>query len=246
MKDIQDKKIYHLFPGNMKHHTPNMIKYFLMYATQLEINIEQHYFVIMSKNDENDIVYAELDISSTKIIFLDETTKELKFFISEIDKKNALILHSSFIKHIWSILLINRFRGLKNTAWISWGADLLPGKGLKGKVYDFIKGIVINKMAAVSTLDEYDSLLMKKRFGPNIIDTRAFYSQYDFAWKDIVSNCDDYDYSKKEFNILIGNSAWPENKHFEIINKLKNFKDSKINIYCPLGYPSNTEYKTEV
>lgn len=240
------KKIYHLFPGNMKHHAPSMIKYFLLYPKELDIDINDHYYILYGQEDMHDSVYRELNIKEGRLIFIKDTSKDLKNFIIGIGNDNSLILHSSFIKHIWFILLINRFNGLKKTAWISWGGDLLAGQGIKGKIYDFIKKICISKMKTISTLDDYDAKFFQENYTAKIINSRAFYSQFDFDWDELIQQSNEHYLKDNKYKILIGNSAWPENDHINIMNKLKKFKDEDIEIYCPLGYPTATQYKDSV
>jgi dTDP-N-acetylfucosamine:lipid II N-acetylfucosaminyltransferase len=51
--------------------------------------------------------------------------------------------------------------------------------------------------------------------------------------------------NNNKINIQIGNSATPENMHFEIFEKLKKYKNENIMIYSPLSY-GNKEYAKKV
>jgi hypothetical protein len=232
----------------MEHHTPEMIDFFLKYEKKIGFLSKRMKFVIFGTAHDNQKIYKRLKLNNGNLIFIDGLPKHLEKFIKNLNVEDCLILHSSFIKWMWPILLLNRGRkGLLRTAWICWGADLLPGIGIKGKVYDSIKKVAVRRLGAVAGLDENDRNILINTFKMENNIVPAFYSNFDYDWEQKLENCTDSFFDKsRHYNVLLGNSAWPEGNHLEALERLAEYRENKVTIFCPLGYPEKSDYKNQI
>ena len=172
------------------------------------------------------------------------TDKKIRSLLKNADK----IIISGFFSFHFELFFMRR-NLLKKIYIHLWGGDFynmqdkIPKNDLKLHLKKFIKTYCFKKCAALIFLinGEYEKFTeitrVKKRYfiAPmpkdpyNVIN----YSKY---WETSINN---------RKRILVGNSATVSNKHIEIFEMLKKYKDEDIQIICPLSY-GNEEYRQEV
>jgi|GEM_PF-1876544 len=240
---VKNGLIYHLFPGNMEHHTPTMIRFFLNNHSHWNHDRNAYRFVVFGSRDENKSKYDIIELNAGQIIQLPPSTRSLMRWLRGLAKGDQLVMHSAFMSKIWAMLLLNP-RLWRRTAWVMWGADILKRPSIKGRIYARIKRIVIPRLGAVSALVPGEYNLLKSLYGPADNYVRAFY-----PIKVEINNTDaelDKIGLTRPLRVLLGNSAWDANNHEEALRWLSRFANEDIEIVCPLGYPAESEYKTKV
>ncbi|MGL5596283.1 MAG: TDP-N-acetylfucosamine:lipid II N-acetylfucosaminyltransferase, partial [Cetobacterium sp.] len=162
-------------------------------------------------------------------------------------KSQKIILHSLFNRLTIIFLFLNPWF-LKKCNWVMWGGYLYSYRNrkyntLSKKVYYKIEDYVKKNVGYISYLAKGDYELSKKYYKSKGIPLRGIYinpvnlEELEKLEKNIKN--------KETLNIQIGNSADSENNHFEIIDKLKKYKNEDIKIYAPLSY-GNKEYALEI
>ncbi|MGL5052214.1 MAG: TDP-N-acetylfucosamine:lipid II N-acetylfucosaminyltransferase [Cetobacterium sp.] len=165
----------------------------------------------------------------------------------EIIKSEKIILHGLFNPLTIVFLFLNPWT-LKKCNWVMWGGDLYSYRKRKAntllkkfyyKIEDFVKG----NIGQISYLAQGDYDLAREYYDVKGIPKRGIYinpvnleslKKYENQLKD-----------SKILNIQIGNSADPENNHFEILDMLKKYEKEDIKIFAPLSY-GNKEYALKV
>jgi dTDP-N-acetylfucosamine:lipid II N-acetylfucosaminyltransferase len=204
-------------------------------------NENEHLFLIIQGVSENII-----KIPQKKNVI--KTSKNLNSIITLIKSMNEcekLFLHGLFNSKIILLLFLQPWL-LKKSNWIVWGGDLYHYKfrkrNIKSDIIEYIKSFVIKRMGGLITHIKGDYELAKAWYG-----ARGKY-YYSFIYPSNLYK--EYDLSKVEKDngkkyIQVGNSADSSNNHFEIFDKLSNFKDDKLEIICPLSY-GDLEYRKTV
>lgn len=162
-------------------------------------------------------------------------------------KSKKIILHGLFSPLTILFLFLNPWF-LKKCNWVMWGGDLYSYRNRKyntllKKIYYKIEDYVKGNISYISYLAKGDYTLAKQYYNSKGFPERAIYinpvnlkelEKLEKKFKD-----------KKTLNIQIGNSADPENNHFEILNEIKKYKNENIKIYAPLSY-GNPNYALEI
>lgn len=155
-----------------------------------------------------------------------------------------IIVHS--LASPWLLFYLYLFPSLNQKVyWAIWGKDLYYYKLLKKKhfyheTYEFFRKKVFRNIGNTIVYVKGDYELAQKWYGVKARNIDCFmypsnlYKEYDIKEKKHTG-----------INIQIGNSAETTNNHFEILEKLLEFKDNNINIYAPLSY-GNKAYAKEV
>ncbi len=147
-----------------------------------------------------------------------------------------IILHGLWRDKVDILLYFNK-KLLKKCYWVMWGGDYYFPEKQSWMRHKVIKNIENYISATRSDID-----YIKEKYTIKIAN--IFYSQY-------YPNCiSDFEYISNNTNnnkikILVGNSATETNRHKEVFNILKKYKDENIEIIVPLNY-GNKEYKDEV
>lgn len=171
-----------------------------------------------------------------KVEFL-HTDDDIFITLLEYMKIAKRIIHHGLWRDKVDVLLYFNQELLKKCYWIMWGGDYyFPEKQSQ------IRHNIIKNMGNYISATKHDIEYLKERY--EIKSNNFFFSQY-------YPNCiSDFEYVTNELNnkklkILIGNSATYTNRHKEVFEILKQYKDQNIEIIVPLNY-GNKEYKDEI
>lgn len=198
----------------------------------------EHLFLIIGGVSEDKIKITV----SENVKKISNSIYSMSLLLKEMYRSDKILLHGLFIKRIVLLLFIQPWL-LGKCYWGIWGGDLYwyktRSKGIMTDFYEKIRTFVIKRMGGLITHVKGDYELAKLWYGAK----GKYY--HSFMYPNNLFN--DYDLSniEKDSNtvyIQVGNSADPTNNHIEVFNKLKVYKDKKIEIICPLSY-GNTAYK---
>lgn len=236
--------IHHLFPGRAEHHIPSMIRYFKTITNELNIGNEEHVFVFYGASPEQYGRYTDCLPAGSQSVAIERDKLKLFHYIKQIEPGDSLILHSAFYSWIWLILLCFP-RLWKNTGWVMWGADIYGKPSWRGRLYRWVKRLVIPRLGAVSALvpGDFDDLQRLIGACPNYV--RAFYSP-SYDTNSLESAPPKRPGNEGATRLILGNSGWDQNDHIPALHWLSRFANREIQVICPLGYPPQSAYKTEV
>lgn len=217
------------------------------------ISSDSIYLILGSKEnikyvDCNKCIVMPLTTGNSKIKKLFNLRKTFSK-IKEISNKCERV-YFHFLYPIHCILYPLMFKK-KKTYWLIWGGDVydrLSNYQLyheKSAIYDEkyntkislkqrlvrkYERIIIRKFTYIGTIIKGDYKLLADEFGVKNNRIDFFYVnplKFDAIKPKFETN-------KRKLNVLLGNSGDPSNNHFEIFDRLKNFKNIKV--YCPLSY----------
>ncbi|MGL5963612.1 MAG: TDP-N-acetylfucosamine:lipid II N-acetylfucosaminyltransferase [Fusobacteriaceae bacterium] len=165
----------------------------------------------------------------------------------KIVKSKKIILHGLFSPLTIIFLFLNPWV-LKKCNWVMWGGDLYGYRKRKNntllkKLYYKIEDYVKGNIGQISYLAKGDYDLAKEYYDVKGIGKRAVY--INPVNLESLKRYEKINIQNEEINIQIGNSADPENNHFEMLDLLEKYKDENIKIYAPLSY-GNKEYALQV
>lgn len=159
-------------------------------------------------------------------------------------RADKIIIHGLFDPRIVLALFFQPWL-LKKCYWMVFGADLYAYNtnrlSAKGRFKELFRSRVIKKIGFVVTSIQGDYENAVKWY--NAEGKRLPYYAYPaslFSQNKVGANRSD-----DKIRILLGNSADPTNHHEEILNKLSNFKNDSIIVYCPLSY-GEKEYSEKI
>ena len=179
-------------------------------------NINQHKFILITK--ENKIKPHE------HITFINNKLQIIKI-ISNLNQNNKIILHGLFSNVLIRILFFQPWV-IKRCYWVMHGGDFyFPEK------QNWVKKQVIKKIRHFITYLKGDFEYVKKWYGAQGKYHECFmYPSNLYKQHNIKLQKD------SALNIQVGNSADPTNKHIEVFEKLRKYKNKDIRIYVPLSY----------
>jgi hypothetical protein len=222
------KKIIHV--GMADKFLPPLINF-------IQENFSQENNTFYLYGDEN--IYGFL--KDRGVFFLGKKDHNTSYFQLLLEMYNAdkIILHGLFSSKLIKILFYNPWL-LKKCYWLRWGGDLYELRQKSG-LSGYYKKSVIKNMAYLLTYLPGDIEYAREKYGAKgrYIETLGYLSNI-FSGEHYSDNR-----QTENINILLGNSADPENEHIEVLAKLEKFKDSNIKIYVPLSY-GNKIYAAQV
>lgn len=188
-------------------------------------NIEDHEFYLFGddKGFEN----------KEKVVFLN-SKRQVISLITVMNNADKIILHGLFSPRIDQLLFMQPWL-YKKCYWIMWGGDFyFPEK------QSWLRKNVIKKIGYLVTFIDYDYMNVKKWYGSKGLHIKTFaYPSNIFREK--ILECS----SSHATNIQLGNSATKTNNHFQALEKLYQFRNENIKIFCPLSY-GDTHYAMQV
>lgn len=137
-----------------------------------------------------------------------------------------------------------------------WGGDMYPfldpsnvASSPKARLRRFILRCAIRRAAGIINLKPADQLKLKEICVPKGVmflgsvpgETRESSKKRSEAMLSILEK----DKPANPTRILLGNSASPTNRHVDVIDELKKFKDQNIVVYAPLSY-GDKQYRDEI
>lgn len=205
-----------------------------------DFEIENHFFLIYGENSTANIK------KRVNIFEIKKNVNSIIFFQKKIYMSDKIIIHGMFSPFIVILLYFQPWI-LKKVYWAVWGGDLYyhdtRENNWKSHIYEYIRSKVFRQLKGVITHVFGDYELIKKWY-----KTKAEY-YYSCLYPSNLFNEHEFNQSENEDNkvvcIQVGNSADPTNNHFEILNKLAQYKNAEISIICPLSY-GDIGYRNEV
>lgn len=203
------------------------------------IGLEEHEFIFWKGENPHQI---ELE-NTTKITILENKKDLFMFYLKlfKLKKYKRIFLHGWYFPRFTIPLFLNSYL-LKKIYWIIWGEDLYSyTKRKKNIVLKKIEGYIKGHIKGYITPIKGDYELAKKFFN---VKERFYYS---FVYpSNLYKKIELKKEEKKELYIQVGNSGEESNNHFEILEKLLEFKDQNIKLFCILSYGGSEEYKKSV
>lgn len=214
--------------------TIGFIDFFKSNFSNLEIK-----YVILANHDP--MRYCEKIKKDPNVIIVNKTFKSILKMLVLMKNSKGVILNGIFFKEL--IYLLYFFNLEKKCYWFIYGGDLYSDSGEKKKGYAKIKRKVICKLAGIIEAIPGDYDVAKKKY-----DTKS--KRFYCVGPNALITSEDYISENKKLksdtiNILIGNSADPENDHQYIIDLVCNKIEKNMLVHIPLSY-GDKEYAIEV
>ena len=167
--------------------------------------------------------------------------KSLRLDIQNADKIIIHFLPTGPDLFFW---FVNR-KALSKSIWVMWGRDLfypiVKKGGLNKWFIESLRKILIPKIGRVIG-DPSDYVFLKQYYQIAPPFNLIFYPLPGFNFEEKLS----FEDGKPPFQILLGNSADPSNRHILTLDLIAKYKDDPITIYCPLSYGGTTDYIEKV
>lgn len=202
----------------------------------LENNFDasQHFFLIKKFKKYEVKFRSNIKLLDSSIGFLCEL---LNYFLY-LNKAQKIIIHGLFNPRLVLALFLQPWL-LKKCYWVMWGGDLyfyeLRSKTFRSNIYEKIRAFVIKRLGHFVTQIKGDYELAREWYGAKGQYHESFVYQSNLYKEYAISSKQD-----DSINILVGNSANPTNNHLEVFEKLLEYKNENIQIYCPLSYGNDT------
>ena len=200
-------------------------KHFIKFI-ESNFNKNEHFFLLVGGQKHKEFFVQEkenIKIVNTKLEFV----KFFKIFHKLMYKSDKIIIHGLSQPYCYYYLFLNPCL-LKKSYWVMWGADFyFPEK------QPWIKKQVIKRMGNFITYIRGDYELVKKWYKAKGNYYKCFMYPSNLYKKLPLKKEKN---NKSTINVQVGNSAAPENNHFEILERLSKYKDENIKIYAPLSY----------
>jgi|SRR6056297_559549 len=200
---------------------------------------KNHFFLIIgdpnkSKNEVSTLNYDNIIKLNTL-----RNLKNLFIFEKSIYKYNKIHFHGLFNWNLVKILYLQPWL-LKKSNWIIWGGDLYyyekPKNAWRKKLHEFTRKKVIKRFNEITSFIPGDYDIAKKIYNTKAIYHNAMTYNISADNKYLDKLIKENKKENKKIVFQVGNSADSRNNHFEILKKLKEFKNRKIEIIVPLSY----------
>lgn len=207
------------------------ISQFYLFSNKYKIhgNLDFRYIFL----EKTDILTNRKDVRYVSFFRL------LKLFLL-LKNNDRVILHSYSHPFLYVCCFLCFFK-LNRFAWVIWGGDLYFYReyknSLKYRLYEFLRKNTIRRFGYFFN-NEKDYILAKKVYQTKGVYFPVGYPQISLK-ENIISG-------RPVLNILLGNSADPENNHMEIMDLLSKFSKKDINVFVPLSYGGTKEYISKV
>ncbi len=211
-------------------------------------NSDDHFFVTYSK-DEYEVLkkYANVEFFEVQ----NNKTATVEIVNALADSYEWVFLHG--LSDMVSITKIKK-RHLKKIVWRTWGHDMgldcnsgSPIKRLAKKAFNktLFKSFV-NSIRGIGIAGITDKVSLEMEISKNYkgeLFRLTYLSSVTSAPADSTQavNMEKYGLSANDLNVMIGHSAYHHDCHFEMIDKLKRFKNENIKFIFPISYGSNED-----
>jgi dTDP-N-acetylfucosamine:lipid II N-acetylfucosaminyltransferase len=227
---MRNKKILHCMHAE---------KFIESFVDLVDDNFEytRHLFIINKSEKFKTKKRSNVIITEGKLFKI----KNLLVYIFSMNSAEKIFLHSLTDNSLTLLLYFQPWL-VRKCYWIIWGGDLYAHEDelqdWKWQRREFFRRSVIRRIGHLVTFVPGDVELARKWYGA----TGKYHECIMYA-----SNVyQDYTIKSKPYatvNIQIGNSADPSNNHFEMLEKLKPFREQNIAIYAPLSYGDQAHAK---
>lgn len=189
----------------------------------------EHKFLILTSQEQ--MYYCKTCKNHVNVMILHKKLKDMKELLIHSYYADKIILHSLLIRYIPILIGCKIFA--KKTYVALWGGEIYSYRKDK-KIRNAIKRRILSRVKGITCELEEDYELTKKYY-----NTNAQYFPCMMYLSNVVEN-DEYDVyqnriAKEKPFVMIGNSADPQNNHFEIIDSLVS-QGIKANYVIPLSY----------
>lgn len=154
-------------------------------------------------------------------------------------RSEKIILHGLFNHRVVLLLTLSPWL-LKKCYWIIWGGDLYqyqkPKLSWRAKLVEKLRKFVIKRIGHLVTYIPGDAKLAREWYGATGAYRECLMYLSNVVDPKILLGSGQAKQENSELSILVGNSADPSNNHFEVLEKLKLYKNENIKIYVPLSY----------
>lgn len=234
MTKFEDNHKVILHVSNIGAFTPSFVK-----LIDMEFSKKRHKFWLVGEKS-----LKRYPIEKKENIFIVKKTAigqlhAYLYLLMTLHCSQKIILHGLFNARVILILVFCPWL-LKKCFWIMWGADLYqyqhPKVGWREKLVEKLRRFVIKRMGHLVTYLPEDLKLARKWYGATGEYHECLMYLSNIMDPKMLINSGQPKEESSELNILIGNSADPSNNHFEVLEKLKIYKNENIKIYVPLSY----------
>ena len=186
-------------------------------------------------------IYGDLNLygitAGVNILPLTGSMKNRLKLLWSLLKCNKVMLHSFHGIRLALLMLLNPW-SLKKSYWYIWGGDLyqyqISTRNLKWHVTEFLRKVVISRMAGIVTYIRGDYLNACERYS-----FRGRWFECLMYTSNVFSPVTDENDKYKPGEpliIMVGNSATPTNNHSAAFDILYACRNENIKIVCPLSY----------
>ena len=167
--------------------------------------------------------------------------------LKDVNRSRKIFIHGLFSPYLLLILISQPWL-FKKANWAVWGADLYkyltPKTSWGARMEEWLRRICIRRFAELTCI-KGDYELARKWYDAKGTYRFAMYST-PLRTREISKIVSGLNKAPRDvISIQIGNSATPDNNHFEILDLLKKYSGDNIRIYALLSY-GDSEYGNEV
>lgn len=178
------------------------------------------------------------DLADNRVVYIYKNVKDMMKMLHELKKSSIIIIHGMFNIYVVALLLMCGL--IKKAYWYIWGGDLYDYDKESG-IFRLIKKSACKNLRGVITPFEGDYLLARTVYGVkgewiSCLLPSTIVKESKYLLTETRNNT---------INIMIGNSADDENKHFELIDKVIKYGRGDYHVYIPLSY-GDKEYAKSV
>lgn len=183
---------------------------------------EEHRFPVRRRTNTK----FESDFRTPRQAYLD--------LVRQMNMSHKIIFHGLFNHRVIRLLAVQPWL-FRKSYWVIWGGDLYRSRHSERNwnscVQEVFRRFVIRRIGHLVSATDGDIGLARKWYRANGQHHDCFvYTSNLYKELPIPSKFDE------PTQILLGNSADPDNEHFEALRILEPHKDADIRIYAPLSY----------
>ncbi len=199
--------------------------------------LDEHRFVYMdqlSKGDRKLLDYGN------SVAITGGTKERLKQIRAEMDKADVIIWHGIMFGAKRALIPLVFKQYMRKSVWVMRGIDLYnwrkEGKGLKTWLTNKINYLCRKGMPNVVTIFPTDREVYVNQFGDK---AKIFSLPYPFA-ESAFEMMEEYRGTGPRPNgkmyVQVAHNAYAFNKHLDILDRIKKFKDENLRVIIPLSY----------
>lgn len=205
------------------------------------MEVERHFFFVFGEVSSSYKIINRPNVLVSRLEFSD-VGSTLDLLKIAVEQSKRVFLHGLFHELVMRFFFENT-KFLSKSAWCLWGGDLHAPTNVVDKInWDkkeiFRKEIIKNVGCIVSGI-EGEYLIAKQRYGA----LGRFHKSLVYP-NNLYSDISQPSYPSNMLNILLGNSASPENNHLPALDMIKPLWEGNATILCPLSYGDPKYAKT--
>jgi len=170
--------------------------------------------------------------------------RQYVWLVRQLYRAEKIIIHGLWDRRVIQLLALQPWL-LKKSYWVIWGGDLYTYQQSKRTLQwwgkEIFRRLVIKNVGNLVTSIYGDYELARRWYGAKGRWHECFVYPSNLHRKYPLPSMG----ARSQINILLGNSATQTNGHAEVLEKLRNYANQDIRIFCPLSYGDNA-YAEEV